>query len=175
MSVTISFVIQNRESEDAIYALVVSGVLEIDTRGRIWRVKLLRNNGTGTTVPCERRRADGLPNNKGYLRVGCERGGGRVFRAFAHRLVFRHFKGEIPDGITINHKDNMRTNNDPDNLELATFSEQSLHMYRSGARVAKVSGEMAIRMRERRASGESVRAIAADCQVSRMTVYKVTA
>lgn len=37
---------------------------------------------------------------------------------FVHRIVWRAFVGEIPDGMEINHKDEVKTNNSLDNLEL---------------------------------------------------------
>ncbi len=55
---------------------------------------------------------------------------GKRHHALAHRLVYRHFKGPIPAGLTVNHLNGMRGDNRPENLELATASEQKLHAIR---------------------------------------------
>lgn len=44
--------------------------------------------------------------------------------------VWQVHKGDIPPGLTVNHKDGDPTNNRIDNLELATQSEQQLHRFR---------------------------------------------
>jgi hypothetical protein len=36
-----------------------------------------------------------------------------------HRLVYEYFKGPIPEGMQVDHKDNNRLNNHPDNLKLS--------------------------------------------------------
>lgn len=46
------------------------------------------------------------------------------------RLVWQAHKGDIPDRLTVNHKDGDASNNTLDNLELATHSEQHKHRYR---------------------------------------------
>lgn len=53
----------------------------------------------------------------------------------AHRVVWEAVHGPIPNGLTVNHKDGRKTNNRPDNLELATQSEQNRHAYAIGLRV----------------------------------------
>ena len=42
---------------------------------------------------------------------------------YVHRLVYEAFKGEIPDGMEIDHIDRNRRNNNPENLRLATRVE----------------------------------------------------
>lgn len=124
-------------TENVIHAqLVQSGELEIDNEGRIWRVRCRRSHrpaADGSTFkvrPCARRRAE-AKSTKGYLIVKLLLNGVH-WQCFARRLVWRHFFGEIPDGLTINHKaaTGDRTDNRPENLELATQSEQLLHAYR---------------------------------------------
>lgn len=56
-------------------------------------------------------------------------------RALIHRLVYEHFGGPIPAGLTINHKDGDREHNWIDNLEVATMSEQMIHAYATGLQV----------------------------------------
>lgn len=49
-------------------------------------------------------------NSGGYLCLGC---GG-----FVHRAVYELFKGSIPPGYHVHHKDHNKDNNSIDNLEL---------------------------------------------------------
>lgn len=52
----------------------------------------------------------------------------------AHRLVWEALHGPIDAGKSINHRDGVKTNNRPDNLEQATPSEQIRHAYAIGLR-----------------------------------------
>lgn len=132
----------HKQNENLVYKLVLSGELEIDAEGRIWRVaKRTFDRWTcGTKVtPCPRVRAENKTPG-GYLQVRAMIDGKRHYAAAA-RLVWLHFKGSIPQGLTANHKDGMKDRNHPDNLELATYSEQRLHAVRVlGAGHADVKG-----------------------------------
>lgn len=60
--------------------------------------------------------------NRGYLHVIlCKNGKSKWY--FVHRLVWSAFNGEIPEGMQINHKDEDKSNNRLDNLELVTRKE----------------------------------------------------
>lgn len=92
---------------------LVGDLLEIDAEGRIWRTRPIRKraeNQTGT----------------GYLQIRAMLEGTR-WHVLAHRLVWRHFVGPIPGQMTINHRNGIKTDNHPGNLELATMSEQAVH------------------------------------------------
>ena len=171
-------------SEDLVYAAVTSGELEIDEEGRVWRVAARRwNRWTKTTlrIPCARRRAE---NDLGdYLQVRVMTNSVRV-HAMAHRLVWRHFRGPIPDGLTVNHDDGNKKRNTPSNLELATYSEQQLHALhvlgvgrvdQRGERnaMAKLTGAQVAEIRRRRERGEALKAIAAVYGVTDRAVSKI--
>jgi len=113
-------------NEKIIYQLVESGELEIDNQGRIWRVKKKTGKKTGGTLlrPCKRVRAE-RPWGE-YLQVRAMLNWKR-YHTQAHRLVYHHFKGPIPKGLTINHENGKKHENWPDNLELATYSENTNH------------------------------------------------
>ena len=116
-----------KNTEEIVYEAVLSGELEIRSDGTIWRTAARRadrwNSGT-KTIPCSPRRAE---NSTGqYLQVRTMILGKR-FSAGAARLVWRHLFGKIPDGLTINHKNGIKKDNRPENLELATHSEQTRH------------------------------------------------
>jgi len=121
----------HKQSELVVYRLVESGELEIDAQGRIWRVKKrTADRWTGATkvTPCHRVRAETL-TEQGYLQVRAMIDRKRHYAAAA-RLVWLHFKGPIPQGLTVNHTRGVKTDNRPTMLELATYSEQRLHAVR---------------------------------------------
>lgn len=45
----------------------------------------------------------------------------------AHRLVYEAFVGLIPEGMQINHKNGIKDDNRPENLEVVTASENKMH------------------------------------------------
>ena len=65
-------------------------------------------------------------SKSGYVRVNLMRKG-KLKQVFVHRLVAEAFIGKIPKGMTVNHKDGNKTNNDLTNLEIVTQSENILH------------------------------------------------
>lgn len=114
-------------NEEVVYQAVRDGELEIDDEGRIWRVASRCGAGKGRSVLVlvPRKRAE-HPHPCGYWFIG-RKSKGVTKQVLAHRLVWFHLYGEIPPLLTINHIDGIKTNNRPDNLELATHTEQALH------------------------------------------------
>ena len=64
-------------------------------------------------------------NGCGYLQVVIRNDNGEAKSMRVHRLVYMAHKGEIPKGLKINHKDECKTNNCIDNLELVTRAENN--------------------------------------------------
>lgn len=173
------------QHERAVYEAILSGEMSIDGMGRVWRLKKRtfdRWTGGVKTTPCERVRAETVSGD-GYLQVRLMRNGKRVAAA-AHRLVWLHFRGPIPEGLTINHKSGNKANNRPANLELATYSEQRLHaVQKLGARHHDVRGSKhpktnlhesdVVEMRRLRKSGAMVKTIALQFGVSQNAASQI--
>lgn len=170
--------------EDDIYPAVEAGELTIDSSGRIWRVAARRwDRWTSDvrTIPCAPRRAE---NETGkYLQVRVMFGGVRV-HALAHRLVWRHVYGSIPQGLTVNHKNGRWADNRPVNLELATPAEQTRHarevlrrgrldQFGSRNSMSKLTTEQVQEICSRRADGELLTALAAEFGVAQQTISKI--
>ena len=118
----------NPLNEKIVYQTVLNGELEIDDQGRIWRIAKRgwdRWNKAIRLNKCKRVRAEHL-TPLGYLQIRVMVNGKR-YHLGAHRLVYFHFFGPIPKGITVNHKNGKKSDNEPRNLELATYSEQIRH------------------------------------------------
>lgn len=171
--------------EDEVYQAVEIGELTIDSQGRIWRVAARRADrwtGGVRTISCAPRRAEHLARK--YLQIRVMFDGIRVHAA-AHRLVWRHFHGPIPEGLTINHKNGCHTENRPGNLELATYVEQAQHARRVLRRgrldqwgeanlSAKLTTGQVQEICSRRADGERLAVIAADYGVAMQTVSRIS-
>lgn len=71
------------------------------------------------------------PDRNGYQLVQlCKDGSRKSY--LAHRLVALSFLGYCPEGLEVNHKDGVKTNNQPDNLEYVDHTENIRHSVRIG-------------------------------------------
>lgn len=68
----------------------------------------------------------------GYLQIRAVIGAKRVC-ALAHRLIWHYFFGSIPAGMIINHKNGIKDDNRPENLEIVTYAENMCHAYQINA------------------------------------------
>lgn len=175
-----------KHNEQILYEEVLTGRLQIDEHGAIWRVAHRTGVGKkGVTVvtPCERHRGENGRVGP-YLRVVAKYDG-RCVSVLAHRLVYHHFHGPIPDGLTVNHKNGKKQDNRPDNLELATRLEQAQHAIDVlGTHIsikergvnhhsAKLTTDQVREIRRRRADGETCISIARDYSIAVSTVSEI--
>lgn len=171
--------------EETVYAAVLAGEIEIDQEGRVWRLASRFGNRWTSKTWTRFHQARRAENDTGqYLQVRVMWDNRRM-HALAHRLVFRHFHGPIPVGMTVNHKNGKKKDNRPENLELATYSEQAMHAVRvlRRGRAADQKGEKnhahtlsdreVVEIRRRRATGERLAAIAEDYGVAFQTISKI--
>lgn len=129
---------------------------EVSSRGRIRRITII----------------SGSLNADGYLMVDLsDRSRGLRKCRLAHRLVGEAFLGDIPDGKQINHKNGVKDDNRPENLEYVTCGENVRHAYRelncsdtrsrgSDHYGAQLTEESVREARARKQSGESYASIA---------------
>lgn len=107
-----------KRAEDLFLGWVENGWFSIDEDGAIWRHHSHRGKGKRLDPP---RRAEML-DSTGYLSIATHVKG-EPFTAYAHRIVYRYFYGEIPPGMEIHHTDHSKDNNHPANLRAVTHRE----------------------------------------------------
>lgn len=69
--------------------------------------------------------------NSGYEIVHLYHGEKRT-ALLVHRLVVTAFIGEIPSGMTVNHKNGIKTDNRASNLEVLSYTDNHLHAVNFG-------------------------------------------
>lgn len=86
-----------------------------------------------------------------------------------HRIVIAAFIGPAPDGLVVNHKNGVKTDNRVSNLEYVTPEENAWHAWRIGLfdgvrgenhYRAVVTSDMLVDAQRRLSAGERMRAIA---------------
>lgn len=172
--------------EEQVMKAVKSGVLEVDEDGRIWRLKKRgwdRWKKRAVDRPCKRVRAENK-TGLGYLQIRVMVDGKRA-QVGAHRIVFRCLTGEIPNGMTINHRNGDKADNRPVNLEVATYTEQAQHSIRVLKRhktlnqfglnnnQGKLSDEDVLMIRKARKLGSQLKELATEYNVSFQTISQI--
>ena len=116
------------------YLWISEKFTNLDLVNEVWRsinikgaIYSISNMGRVITT----RKKFGSTNTDGYKQVGLV---GQTF--YMHRLVMIAFNGIIGDGLVVNHIDSDRTNNRLDNLEIVTYSGNSIHAVSSGSKSA---------------------------------------
>lgn len=74
------------------------------------------------------------PDSNGYLTYTLQQVDGGKKTVKEHRLVAEAVYGPCPEDMQINHKDGIKINNRPDNLEYVTLLGNMQHSYRIGLR-----------------------------------------
>lgn len=163
-------------------ALITLGALSVDSQGVIWRHREMSRGATagGREIACTPRRADtGRSSEDGYRRVQVTTSSGRL-AAPAHRIVWMVANQRmIPPGLEVNHKNGIKDDNRPENLELITRPGNSVHAlhslghYRS-IRAGKLTPEQVMEIRQLRSRNAISRVqLAAQLGVSVNTLKKI--
>jgi len=92
------------------------------------RIEIKENGEINRLTGCKgiEKRSIRLPQKSGYDKIFI-RIEGKYVSAMAHRVTWTFFRGRIPEGYTINHKDGNKKNNAIENLEVMTQKEQTYH------------------------------------------------
>lgn len=154
-----------------VYQAVLDNELEITPQGEIWRIA---KRGRNKAVKCKRVRAE--HDTGAYLAIHVMFNRIRLTTG-AHRLIYYHFNGDIPSGMTVNHKNGNKKDNNPNNLELMTHKEQMRHartVLKIGIRqqdgeknlMSKLTEAQVSEIILRRKNGEKLKEISRDYDIS---------
>ncbi len=106
---------------------------QVSNLGRIKSLNYLRTGKEQILKPSK--------NKYGYLVVGLSKNG-KTKTFYVHRLVWSAFNGPIPEGMQINHKSEVKTDNRLENLELVTPKENcNWGTYNERMAKAKINGK----------------------------------
>lgn len=110
------------------------GYYEISNLGRVRSLDRLVKNRWGSMTSLEGAIIQLAISGNGYVYVGLHIDG-KQNNCFVHRLVMTAFKGR--SDLFINHKNGIKTDNRPENLEYCTASENVKHAYDTGLNSAR--------------------------------------
>ena len=130
--------------------MVKEGILRLDPDGSVWRVRHYSRNGDGTSYPVPNPKRIDYPTKRGNRYFEIQIAPGKTSKVQLSRLIWQLHNGDIPPGLTVNHKDGDPTHNVIDNFELATHSEQHKHRYQVLGQESpgRVNRQLANRMAE---------------------------
>lgn len=112
----------------AMYFLSI-GAIEVDGEGHVWRLKEMRGGRYKWAWKNIEPKISEHKQGNGYLRAKFIINS-RQYHVSAHRIVWLATKGIIPANLEINHKNGIKTDNRPGNLEVVTPSENMIHSHR---------------------------------------------
>ena len=107
-------------------------------------------------------------------------GGVRRVKRGAHQVVYEWEKGEIPEGLSVLHRCDTPLCVNPDHLWLGTLGDNNRDRAAKGRSAsgakngnARLTTGMALAMRDRYATGETSKSLAAEYGVNQTTVARV--
>lgn len=155
-------------------ARIRDGQLRIAPDGTLWSIGH-KNSWSGEIVPHTPRKLT-THCDLGYVRIAAaDFSTGRMVNMPAHRLVYLVLVGPIPKGYTINHKNGIKDDNQPENLEAVSQQENCAHAYRElrHLRSSRLSVETARRVFSALAEGKTIREVSEALGVKRHTVRAI--
>lgn len=111
--------------------------------------------------------------SKGYLHINYNRK-----KLFIHRIVYAKFIGSLSSDLVINHKNGIKTDNRPENLELVTIKENNIHRFRvlkTGAVIGnfKINKYIADEIRKDHKNGNSYRVLVNKYGLSKSSISAI--
>lgn len=142
----ILIMIENKnESENEIWKDIpgFEGRYQVSNTGKVKSMNYRRTGLPGILAP---------RNSRGYKCVHISNADKKCRSHFVHRLIWETFVGPIPEGMEINHKDENKSNNSLENLEVMTPKQNNnygtrnirtaLSLMKPIAQIDMVSGEI---------------------------------
>src|SRR5262245_46396327 len=116
------------------------GIYEVSDQGHVrrvgprtdWRGGTRKDSRTGNQIGRNPERLLKPMLKEGRPTVSLTRGAGTTRWFSVHSLVAEAFIGPRPKGMTVNHKDGDKANNQLDNLEYLSNRDQQLHAHAHG-------------------------------------------
>ena len=100
------------------------GFYQASNLGRIKSLERFRKGKNGSLVTVKEKILKPRLNNNGYYQVElCKNSKVRFY--YVHRLVYEVFNGTIPEGLQVNHINEVKTDNRLSNLNLMTCKENN--------------------------------------------------
>jgi len=151
------------------------GRYEVSSRGKVRSVAV-----DGTRL--QGKEIKPYTNQRGYLRMDLYLSRGPFKRVSVHTLIAEAFIGPRPAGYQCNHKNGIKTDNRPENLEWVTPSQNTTHAFRelgiksccgSSHADAKLTEKLVSEIRQQHAEGAKQNVLALKYGVSRASLWKV--
>jgi hypothetical protein len=156
-------------------------VYQVSNRGRVKSLPRTRKNKTGES-PVKERIMRPSPVGAGYLSVKLSKNG-KIRGWYIHHLVWLAFRGPIPKGFEINHKDGIKANCRLKNLELKTHKGNIKHAIEMGLCTIHGKGEangaavltkkVVLKVREKFAGGVGQSKIASQLGLTKANVHLI--
>ena len=100
------------------------GIYQASNLGRVKSLERFRKGKNGSLVTVKERILKPKLTNRGYYRVDLwKQSIGKHYKV--HRLVWEAFNGSIPEGLQVNHINEVKTDNRLSNLNLMTCKENT--------------------------------------------------
>jgi hypothetical protein len=106
------------------------GVYQVSNKGRVRRAVGFNSHNYCAIAYVRKKRG------YSFVRIAVD---GRQRDFPIHRLVAEAFLGKCPKGLAVNHKDGVKINNTPENLEYVTNAENTKHAWQTGLMSQKLS------------------------------------
>ena len=114
------------------------GIYQASNLGRIKSLERFRKGQNGSLVTVKEKILKPRLSNKGYYQVALWKNS-IPKRCLVHRLVWEAFNGTIPEGLQVNHINEIKTDNRLENLNLMTPKENSNWGTRNERQAKKLS------------------------------------
>ena len=162
--------VRKKIDESFVSNLIKRGILKLDKNGEIWRQYHIRPHDK-QLIKIKIRKI-GHISQYGYKDISVPHNRKKyTFRA--HRIIWVYHHGRIPEGKVINHIDGNRTNNRIENLEVVTYSENTIHSFKNNLRVIKLTSDEVSEMKYLLKIGYPVKFLSKKYNISTQHVIKI--